>query len=359
MSIKLNLKKANDVLLLANARRELLNDRIGRTVNSIIQGSHKTYRYVLITALLGKATDKDADILSLQAKDDSDGAYDARELCHKVIVPFEREYYPMGLGGSNEPYLNKPARYPRLSLSNAVRNGKDRQTLSTMIDILSAITTKDDAFKYLSSAIAAMEIVSKEYNSQYDVDSISFNREGKAQHILDYIYHLTDDAREGETCPIIVAALEQIYLGKEYQVRAHKVNESGASSKEIGDIDIWEGEDIIYSIEVKDKDFTKDDVGHAIRKFIEGGLEKSMFIYGKNAKWDRDSVLQLVARIGRTGHYCCVMSVLDFAKLRLMNIVEDINLEQFSSIIMDKARQINATDETIDWLKDSLWEIEV
>ena len=133
MSIKLSLETAKNVLLEADEKRARIDDGTGKTVRSIIKGPHKTYRYVLITALLAKAADSRVDILSIQAKDHSAGAYDARELCHKVIVPFERDNYPMGLGGSNEPYLNKPARYPRLSLQNAVRKGQDRKTLETLI----------------------------------------------------------------------------------------------------------------------------------------------------------------------------------------------------------------------------------
>lgn len=87
----------------------------------------------MVTALLAKSTNKDVDILSLQAKDNSVGAYDARSLCHKVIVPFERSTYPNSLGGSNEPFLNKPARFQRLSKTNAVRSGNDSETLESLI----------------------------------------------------------------------------------------------------------------------------------------------------------------------------------------------------------------------------------
>ena len=69
---------------------------------------------------MAKAVNKEIDALSLQAGDESDGAYDARSLCHKVLVPFEREFMPNSLGGSNEPFLNKPARFPRLTPDNAV-----------------------------------------------------------------------------------------------------------------------------------------------------------------------------------------------------------------------------------------------
>lgn len=36
---------------------------------------------------------------------------------------------------------------------------------------------------------------------------------------------------DGEVCPLVVAELERLYLGKDYKVVPHKVNESGSSSK--------------------------------------------------------------------------------------------------------------------------------
>lgn len=43
---------------------------IGQKITEILRGPHKTYRYVLVTALLAKATNKDIDILSLQKGDE-------------------------------------------------------------------------------------------------------------------------------------------------------------------------------------------------------------------------------------------------------------------------------------------------
>jgi hypothetical protein len=88
---KVDKEKAEKVLRTANENPVYQDDTIGVSIDSILRGPHKTYRYVLVTALLAKSTNKDVDILSLQAKDNSVGAYDARSLCHKVIVPYIEE----------------------------------------------------------------------------------------------------------------------------------------------------------------------------------------------------------------------------------------------------------------------------
>ena len=92
-------------------------------VDDVLEHTHLTYKYILVTALTAKATDESVNPLCLQAKSALLGAYDARSICHGVIVPFDMEVLNKALGGSNEPFLNKPARFPELSTSNAVRGG--------------------------------------------------------------------------------------------------------------------------------------------------------------------------------------------------------------------------------------------
>ena len=136
----IDLKTASLILDRAFVEAELSSDEIGQKISEILRGTHKTYRYILVTALLAKATNGEVNILSLQKGDGEDGKYDARSLCHKVLVPFETLKLPGCLGSSNEPYLNKPARFVSLSLTNAVRRGRDFQTLSDVIDVLSNIS---------------------------------------------------------------------------------------------------------------------------------------------------------------------------------------------------------------------------
>ena len=131
-----------------------------------------------------------------------------------------------------------------------------------------------------------MKDVSKEYVSKFSVGDALIDISEFSQLVLDYIYAITEHSLEGEVCPLIVSQLEQMYLGKDFKVEPHKVNQSGASSKEVGDIDVYDkNKKLIYSIEVKDKDFSKQDVAHAITKFRQADLSTSLFVYGKNVSF--------------------------------------------------------------------------
>ena len=330
-----------------------LCDPIGQEIRSVLEGSHKTYKYVLVTALLAKATNGDIDPLSLQAKDESEGAFDARSLCHHVVVPFERDFLPNSLGGSNEPFLNKPARYPRLTTENAVRKGHDMETLKSLNSILSKMRSSLIARKYLSSAIYNMKSIAASVAEKYELPDIGMDDLSGPQIILDFVYQVTESRFEGEICPLVVATIEHFYYGGSRIVVPHKVNESGSSSKEVGDIDIFDDKGkIVSSIEVKDKDFAKIDVEHAIKKFAYARLTKTLFIFGRAVMYDAEEVHEIASEYGRNGYFCSVVSVLDFVKIRLSSIQQSISLQDFSSTMLSYAKKINAKDDTIDWIKN-------
>ena len=129
-------KTAYIILEKSLAEATWIDDKISKLISSVLNGSHKTYRYILVNALLAKATNNEINPLSLQKGDGTNGKYDARSLCHSVIVPFEKLKLQGCLGNSNEPFLNKPARFVSHSTNNAVRAGKDKETLDTLRDCL-------------------------------------------------------------------------------------------------------------------------------------------------------------------------------------------------------------------------------
>lgn len=347
-----NLKTASIILDRAFTEAHIQDDDIGRRIDAILRGSHKTYRYILVTALLAKSSDEKIDILSLQKGDGSAGKYDARTLCHKVVVPFEKLRLPGSLGSSNEPFLNKPARFASLSMTNAVRPGNDARVLSELMDVLTGISDSAAAYKYLCSALAEMKEISREYVARFSVGDTLLDISEFSQLVLDYIYKMTDHTSNGEVCPLIVSQIEQMYWGKEYKVVAHKVNERGASSKEVGDVDVYKNKELVYSIEVKDRDFTQKDVCHAIAKFRAADLDTSLFIYDKHVSIeDEDGIYEFLRETGRLGHYCCLISILNYARLRICDI-KSVTISDFLDGILKFAKAINANDETVTIIKD-------
>ena len=97
MALSVSGKDAQAMLLWAfenNERCPLdgVNKNICKNIETILHGSHKTYKYILITQLLAKSVNEQINALAIQSGAPLEGAFDARSLCHKVIVPFERNF---------------------------------------------------------------------------------------------------------------------------------------------------------------------------------------------------------------------------------------------------------------------------
>ena len=261
--------------------KQLLSTDWDTEIREIIKGSHLTFRYILMTALLGKSTNPRINALSLQSGAKIEGAYDARSLCHKVLVPIERKLLNNSLGGSNEPFLNKPARFPTISPSNAVRAGKDRKFLLILHQVLSEIETSEQAFCGL--CIALRYSLERQIN-QSNLSSQLLEAADAHLKILKFVDAFVTKSIEGQVAAILTGTVVSLHFEQfeNFEVIVHPVNQSGASSNEVADIDIKKNGKIFVAIEVKDKQFNEQDVDHAASKASQYGLKSITFVIGAN-----------------------------------------------------------------------------
>lgn len=348
MSVSIDYDKAKATLLRALKARAQPTLELTMMLKRVILGSHKTYRYVLVTNLLAKAVNSKANALSLQAGAPIRGAFDSRTLCHDVVVEFERKNLVNALGASNEPYLNKPARYTHLSKDNAVRRGNDREILNTLIAIAKKVNAGGSnlAFECLSYCFVLLEKVIANNELLNTVHTII------TPDLIDiyrYVARYIEESFEGETCAAIVGTVEkQFYscLKGEYRVEVHKVNECGASSKEVGDIDVFEKDKCFYSIEVKDKAFTVYDVEHAFNKMIAAHVKRGSFVYGPRATFDEDKVKITLYSFEQKKFVTLFMGVLPYVRLVLFQ-TPHVEKQNFLQILLDTTHEINAKECTI------------
>lgn len=254
-------------------------------ISDVMLGRHLTYRYVLLTNLLAKATNGRAHGLALQAGADLDGAFDSRSLCHKVVVDFDRDPNQLAgkLGRSNEPYLNKPARYTALTSENAVRRGYDRSILEKCIDILGGLGDAADAERALVDAIY--------YTLQRESlvgEAAELDGDATLHKVLTkFVSAAVAQSCEGESCAIVTGLAFFLLgrgTGRDFEVKVHPVNQAGSSSNEVLDVDVLTDETLAYAAEVKDKDFNANDVGHAAAKSAAAGLGSFYFVCGPRSQ---------------------------------------------------------------------------
>lgn len=353
MAISINHKDAEKVLLAAFRTRCTKNNDISNRIKKILDGTHKTYKYILVNGLLAKSTNSAANPLALQAGSELKGSFDARSLCHKVLVQFERDFLHNALGGSNEPFLNKPARFTELSTTNAVRRGKDKESLLSLIHIFSTIKSSKDAKAYLA---CALHYLNDSIQKLQALSEGAVNYNPTLVEIYEFILSFCEQSFEGETLVLIVATLEKIYysnLKGRYSIIAHKVNQSGASSKEIGDIDIFKDGVFKYAIEVKDKDFTSYDISHAFDKMIANSAEKGQFIFGANANHDWNEIKPRLKKYADKGFFTFFKGIFKYARVMLFK-TSVIEKQEFINTLIETANQINAKVETKEWIQELL-----
>ena len=322
-------------------------------IDFVLDNTHLTYKYVLVNALLAKATNASIKPLCLQKKSVLPGAYDARTICHKVLVQFEKEELGKALGGSNEPFLNKPARFTDLDKSNAVRAGRDKEILDSLCDNLPNITNSGDAFECLVYALVKLLKVKDQKAALTDFSLSAESADQSAAKLYGFLSKLLEQNCEGEILTLVVAGLfEQFMRGYEdYSVEVHPVNESGASSKEISDLDIYLNGVLYVSNELKDKDFTDHDLSHAADKVIGAGKMQMNFIVGRHGSCPKEVARDVTAAYFDRGFLLNIIPVDRFV-LTMLPLIEYVDIEAFLKYILETARDTKFKETTIAYIMD-------
>lgn len=113
-------------------------------MQQIFQSRTKTYPYAVITQLLAKVDDpaKDARCIQKLENDSDPSRFDARSLCSKVVVPWERAAdSPLGL--KDDPYVNNPMRVPDFSLAYQHKQ-KDKKNWGQLVALLEHVQEHPD-----------------------------------------------------------------------------------------------------------------------------------------------------------------------------------------------------------------------
>lgn len=321
-------------------------------IDLIIDSSHLTYKYVLFTALLSKTTNPNINQLCLQKKSKLPGSYDARTVCHKVIVPFEKTVLNKALGGSNEPFLNNPARYTDLNKNHAVNSGNDQNLLFALCDNLPKINSSDDAYQCLVYLLYKLikhgdEIVSL---STFEIPICA----NSPISLFNYISDALNKSFEGETLTLMVAGVYYlIYKAIPHTlIDVHPVNQSGKSSKEISDLDIYIDNHLVLSNELKDKVFSETDVRHAADKVIQASGNTMFFIIGPRGINNDIIFSSLVKEYASKNLMLHILSCYDFFNT-IIPTIPVINYTEFMRFIFNTAHETKFKEDVIFYL-DSL-----
>lgn len=255
---------------------------ISGAIRDVLGYKAKTYKYIMLTQLLGKALDGSVNILAMQESSSLPDSWAPRTLCEKVITMggFEKNVLMNVLGGSKQPYNSTPGQFPELSKENHTRKS-DIPIRDEMIDALSSIETSGQATDAIRYYLYVCSQQVRELGSEEPLPEIS-RTDVSCARVRKFLFDLADIGHEGEGLSIAIATLMQIAHGDDgCHASLYQINTSRAGH---GDIDVFFGGDGKYaSIEVKDRQFTPDEVRGYAKAAFEAGWPRFAFVYGHNA----------------------------------------------------------------------------
>lgn len=310
-----------------------------------------TYRYIMFTALLAKAVDESVDILSLQAGDHSVGAYDARSLASKVVFQFQKSMLGNVLdGANNDPLVNKPGRFLRLTKSNPAAGGDPQKALNILCDDLPKVQTSEDAKQCVDYIMSKLIRERNRRSSQQKQFDDSAHNMG-IFHVHEFLSKLLDQGFGGAALVLVTTALYHLqYEGESYRISAHPVNQSGTSGRQFSDLDVFKNNLPFLGTELKDKPFTAADVDHAAETAFHAGVSGLLFVAGRQSGFASQPPTYFSnarKKYANRGMYVGVTSIDSF-----MDIVLASHMDMNTTHLLEVVRK---TSEEIGALEAQMW----
>lgn len=313
-------------------------------IKDALCGGEVTYRYILLTAALAKAVNPNVHYRVLQKGSKLQNAYDARSVAHKVVVPFEKSHGER-LGGSNEPYLNRPARYPEFDMSNRDRNRNAQRRLYNLLEFSQTQSQKDKAFPKLFLQQVLKEMMNIPPAKQdFQVPPVQVSLRQATQIITEYLAV----SGSGERLVTISAALFSsisYVMGKQFEITAYPVNWSDKFAKTAGDIEFRTDDKIVKAAESKDKPILESDVRHCQMKAEQHNLTEYIILNGAGiAEKDEQDIDNFIESQLKEGINIYIMDVPKDFRPYLVLLGED-GRKQFLQKVGEFLNKIKAARE--------------
>jgi hypothetical protein len=219
---------------------------------------------------LGKRTNAKVHPRALQARSRLRGAYDARSLCHSVVVSFEKTKGNL-FGLSNEPFLNKPARHPEHDADNPQL--KNRRLATATHAVLEAARSASRA-EVEAMLISALRICREAAANQV---TAAVDTETNYRRVCDFVQQFLQESDGGARLVAVAGAFVTL-LSENYAVKIYPPTYSDKFAQTSGDIEVLSADTLLSAYECKHRPLTLDDVRHGIKKATDRGIPEYCFV---------------------------------------------------------------------------------
>ncbi len=344
----------DEVKALAESRRlkDWLRDaKLIKTIHRCINSRIKTYRYVLPTQIVAKLADHSLDCRCLQASRGGPGAFDARTIAHKVVVPFDQANESV-LGGSQEPYVNNPLRVPEISQTYraAQKYPEDWDALCAVLDTVER--SGDRRF----TTLVFRQILTEIYR-RLSVTRVVYPTPMRVSLArgLGLIGRFLANHSGGDRLLAVVSALF-VVIGRRFglyaKVRRGKITAADRATGMIADLECTtkKGE-IVFVVEVKDREITGGQLRAKIRSIREKQVSEIFFVTRGISRTEKGEIERVIDHEFTSGHNIYLTDVATLARVALALLGEQgrkeflaetaNQLEQFGSDVSHRRAWAN------------------
>ena len=244
--------------------------RMQQLIEQVLGATDVTFKYILITGYLAKYINPSVHARALQVGSKLSEAYDARSLCHKVVVGFEKTKGNL-FGLSNEPFVNKPARHPEHDGGNPqLRNKILAQKLHDALEIANSAKAED---VYLG----LVHILRVGAQHAADQKVARFRARANLSAVLEFIEVFLQETDGGSRLVSIWGAIMAL-ISESGRISVTSPNVADEFGRTAGDVQIYYNETLVAASECKHRPLNLDDVKHGIRKALEKEVPEYHFV---------------------------------------------------------------------------------
>ena len=244
--------------------------RMQQLIEQILAAISVTFKYILITGYLAKYVNPSVHARALQVGSKLSEAYDARSLCHKVVVGFEKTKGNL-FGLSNEPFVNKPARHPEHDGANPqLRNKVLAQKLHDALEIANSANT-EDVYQGLVHILRV--------GAQHAADQKKARVKARVNlsTVVEFIEVFLQKTDGGSRLVGIWGAIIAL-ISENGKILVTSPNTADEFAKTAGDVQVFYNDTLVAASECKHRPLNLDDVRHGIRKALEKEVPEYHFV---------------------------------------------------------------------------------
>ncbi len=303
-------------------RRDLLKGEELRAVSDLVNSKTASFRYAILTQVLAKVINPSVDCRCLQKKASSIGAFDARSLCKKVVVEFDRENDRV-LGGSGDPYVSKPLRHEEVS-SLCRSEIKDKVGWDSLCFILARIQEENDTdFTEKVLMQVLLEIRQRQFKTTIQYPTPSRVSLAQAEKLVKEYLSVPS---EGVHLEVIMASLlKTVGEVMRWHVELSKPTAPDLFMKRIADIECYDPEGkLVKAVELKDRELTKQDIEEKLPQIRARRVTQFAFVSPKGIKHgEEEDIGKIIDTEFQSGMNIYIINPIEFSRGLLILLSEE------------------------------------